>query len=102
MFLSLSNQVAHVDGAVLADIDCLHLHAGHLRGRWVGAVRRHWDQTDVAVSFSFGLKVRLDGTQTGILSLSSTARAYIISTLVQIIMLKVQQTHLLGWKEILS
>jgi hypothetical protein len=74
VFLSLGHQVAHVDGAVLADVDCLHLHAGHLRGRWVGAVSRHWDQADVAVSLSFGLQVRLDGSQTGILSLSSTTR----------------------------
>lgn len=42
-----SLEVCQVNVAVLVHLDHLHLHARHLSARWVGAVRRLWDQTDL-------------------------------------------------------
>lgn len=38
-------EVRQVDVAVFVHLHHLHLHAGHLSARWVGAVRRLGDQT---------------------------------------------------------
>ena len=68
----LAHQMAHVNRPVLIHIYRLHLHAGHLsRGR-VGTMGWGGDETHVAMALPSCIKVGHDGTQAGILTLSTT------------------------------
>ena len=57
MLLGFRPQIRQIDVAIFIAGDHHHLHSRHLRGSRVGAVRRAWDQADIAMPFVAALVV---------------------------------------------
>ncbi|MCY1517305.1 hypothetical protein D9M68_519800 [compost metagenome] len=76
VLLGFRTEIVHVDVAVFTHLDDDDLHAGHLRGGRVGAVRRGRDQADVAMAVAVGDVIGADRQQTGILTLRARVRLH--------------------------
>ena len=71
MRLGLGAKVGEIDVALVVAGDDYDPHAGHMRGRGVGPVRRRGDQADVAMGFAAARVVRADDEQARVLALRS-------------------------------
>ena len=69
MRLGLGAQVGEIDVALIVAGDDDDPHAGHLRGRRIGPVRRRRNQADVAMCFAAACVVRADDEQARVLAL---------------------------------
>ena len=68
---ALGLHVGHVHIALVVARHHHHLHAHHLRTRWIGAVRRGWNQTDIAMALPFGSVVGTNYQQACVFALAT-------------------------------
>ena len=68
---ALGLHVDHVNIALLVTRHHHHLHADHLRARWVGAVRRGRYQTNMPMALSFGSVIGSNHQQASIFTLAA-------------------------------